>query len=150
MRLLLVWAFALSACATAKDPGDGGFVSGVVGIAGGEYDQRIDERESRVEEAESKQEALTTETNAVRAASEDAADELVQLEGEHAALKRRIVKLRSELAAKNIELDDRMKKRVNSSIASKRQGESGDRAAVLRKAIADARALATELADLSS
>jgi hypothetical protein len=32
-------------CATSSDPHDGGFVSGVVGIAGGGYERRIDERE---------------------------------------------------------------------------------------------------------
>ena len=39
---LPVW---LAGCATSADPHEGGFVSGVVGLAGGGYQQRVAERE---------------------------------------------------------------------------------------------------------
>lgn len=141
----------LGGCATTQDPGQGGFIAGVAGIASGGYDARIEEREAEVDEGAERQAALATETEATSEASAAAAAELAVLEDEHATLKRRIVRLRSQLAAKNIELDEATRKRVTASIAAAPQGETAaDKAAALRKAIADARALAETLAELAS
>jgi|GEM_PF-2180355 len=40
---LAIW---IGGCATSADPHEGGFVSGVAGLAGGGYQRRIDEREN--------------------------------------------------------------------------------------------------------
>ena len=45
---LLFPLVALAACVDSTDPGDGGFINGVSGIATGTYEERIDEREEDV------------------------------------------------------------------------------------------------------
>lgn len=141
---------AAGACDGA-DPAEGGFFKGLSGMASGCYEQRIEERERRAAEARARQEALEAELRELEARSAEAETELERLKTQHAGLKRIIVKLRSQLAAENVDLDDGEQARVNAAIASRPEGETeAERIEALRKAVSGARALVEELAKLSS
>jgi septal ring factor EnvC (AmiA/AmiB activator) len=45
LPLVCTLSLALCACATSPDPHQGGFISGIVGLAGGGYQRRVDERQ---------------------------------------------------------------------------------------------------------
>jgi hypothetical protein len=119
---------ALAAC-DSSDPADGGFFNGVAGATGGGYDQRIAEREAGV--------AQSGATNAALSA------ELAGLRGDHAALKRQIIARRAEIRAAGGRLSAASEARIQTALAA-----DPNEVAALRQAIADARALAAELAAL--
>jgi len=76
-------ALALSACTVSSNPADGGFISGVSGIATGTYDQRIQEREAAVAQEQIRSEGLQRR--------------LGELEAQHAAIQSRIDDSKSRL-----------------------------------------------------
>ena len=121
----------LSACATSKDPADGGFFNGVSGLAGGGYQARVDEREANLANAEVRNAELT--------------GQLAALRGQHSNLKTEIIQKRATLRAKGVKLTAASERDVQEVISANPQS-----ATALRRAIADARALSAELTRLSS
>lgn len=137
--VLLATAALLSACETTGDPADGGFFAGVSGISGGGYQDRVDERESAVAAAETQNTALTREQATVAA-------EIERLRAELAKLKFTILQQKTNLGP----LDAATTSRINATLnASPSGGTNTARLAALRKAVADARALSEDLAQLS-
>ncbi len=132
MRLAALALASLGACApVSDDPAQGGFFNGVAGLAGGGYEARVGEREQAVVGAQADQAALTAE--------------LAALQGEHAALKNRIVQQRAALRAAGVRLTPETEGRIQAAVAA----QPGDRVADLERAIAEARTLSEQLAGLA-
>ena len=93
---LPVW---LAGCATSPDPHQGGFVSGIVGLAGGGYQQRIDERQGDYQgelDAGQRLKAQARELEQERAAVKG---DLQQANARLATLERRLAQQRAALQA---------------------------------------------------
>lgn len=136
------------ACDTA-DPGEGGFFAGLSALSNDCYEQRIEEREQGVEQQETRQDELRKQQEDVGAASAAAAAELDRLKGEHTALKRQIVALKSDLAARRVALDSETEAEVKSAlVATGGGGSEAERISSLQSAIGDARALVEKLSGL--
>jgi hypothetical protein len=131
------------------DPGKGGFFAGLSALSNDCYEKRIEERERNVDELETRQDALEADRRGLEAASAEAAEELERLGAEHIALKRQIVKLNSDLAARQVELDSSTKSSVQTALIARDSGASeADRIASLRVAIENARVLVEKLSRL--
>lgn len=138
MRLALpASALLLAACVQSDDPAQGGFASGIAGIAGGGYDARIAEREAGVA--------------ASQARSAELSAELATLTAEHEALKDRIIAQRAALRAQGVRLTPEAETRIQAVLTSEPSArDPAARSAALSRAIADARALSEQLAGLAS
>lgn len=125
----------LAACSVSEDPADGGFLSGVSGLSSGTYDQRIDEKTAAVATEQQRQAQLTAE--------------LSGLEAEYAALQRDIITQRSQAAAAGKPIPASLDADVRATLATTPSGATD--AAQLenyRKAVADARKLSNQLANI--
>jgi septal ring factor EnvC (AmiA/AmiB activator) len=126
----------VAGCAAGGDPAQGGFVSGVAGLAGGGYQARIDEREAAVAGSEQRRAEL--------------AAELAGLEAEHRALQDQIARQRAALSAEGA-LTPEADARIQAALGADPDPRDPEaRAAALRQAIADARRLSEQLAALAS
>ena len=135
--MALVLAGAVAGCATSDDPADGGFVSGLAAISDGTYDARIAEREAAID--------VETATQAELQA------ELARLSGNYDALKLQILDLRKKATDAGASLTPLQQDRVNTTLISNPGGTTeAEKIVNLRRAIADARSLASELSALSS
>lgn len=132
------------------DPAEGGFFSGLSALSSGCYEERIETREGAVEEREIRQDELEEDREVLEARSAEAEEELQSLRGEHMALKRQIVKLNSDLAARKVELDGSTKARLQNALAANESSDGSDaeRIASLQGAIEDARSLVEQLSNL--
>lgn len=130
-------ALALAACETSDNPADGGFISGVNALSTGAYDARIEGKEAEVRAGQAQQANLQAE--------------LASLRGEYDSVKLEIVRLRNAAKTSGATIPADLSQRVNATIISLPGGANdAERAANLRRAIADARALASELSNLTS
>jgi chromosome segregation ATPase len=133
----------------AADPGKGGFFAGLAALSNDCYEKRIEKREEEVDQLEIKQDSLEVDRQVLEARSAVAAEELERLRAEHIALKRRIVKLNSDLAARRVELDSSTRSHVQQALIAQDAGASeADRIASLRVAIENARVLVEKLSRL--
>ncbi len=122
----------LAACQTTTDPAEGGFFSGVSGIATGAYDDRITAAEGEVAEAQARNDALAAQ---IRAS-----------ESELAQLKLRILQQRDALGG----ADPATAARIDRVLNATPGGATPDaKLAALQRSIAEARALSSDLAKLS-
>jgi outer membrane murein-binding lipoprotein Lpp len=127
----------LASCADSGDPAQGGFVSGVAGLAGGGYEARIDEREGAVATSQARQAEL--------------AAELASLEAEHRALQDRITRQTELLQAAGATIPPETQTQIAAAMrAAPDPRDPAARAAALRQAIADARRLSEQLTALAS
>jgi hypothetical protein len=124
----------LAGCVQSDDPAEGGFYSGIAGLAGGGYEGRIAEREAAVTAAQSRQTAL--------------AAELAGLEREHRALQARLGAQRSVLRGKGVAIPPATELRLDAVLAGSTETDPAARAAALEGAIGDARQLSGQLAEL--
>lgn len=140
-----------SACDGA-DPAKGGFFAGLSALSGGCYKGRREEREQEVGERERTRDALESDRQDLEARTTAASAELDRLRGEHLELKRRIVRLNSDLAARRVQLDNRTKAGIQSALTDKPEdggvSAEADRIRSLRAAIEDARGLVEKLSRL--
>ncbi|MBV5275430.1 MAG: hypothetical protein JZU52_17915 [Lamprocystis purpurea] len=116
-------ALVLGGCATSPDPHQGGFVSGIVGLAGGGYQRRIDEREGTYQ--------------GERDAGQQLKAQARELEQERAAV-------RSDLKRANARLADLEQRLARQRAALKAQGAAANRAEAQRLAKAQARVAGTK------
>ena len=134
---LTLTACILSACQTTTDPSQGGFLSGVSAINSGAYEQRsatLDQQEA-----------------AERARQQELRRELGQLQGEYASLQTTIRQQRARIAANKLPVSSSLNARANSSLKpASSSGDADAQLAALRKSIAAARAVTSELAGISS
>lgn len=139
MRGLILAAVSLGllGCETSENPADGGFISGVAAINAGTYDKRIAEREAKVAAGLATQAELEAE--------------LARLNGDYSALKSEIIRLRGEAVSAGKRLSPLQQDKVNTILVNAPGGSTEEeKIANLRRAIADARALAAELNSLNS
>ncbi|MGE5153525.1 MAG: hypothetical protein ACM3ST_05860 [Bdellovibrio bacteriovorus] len=92
----LVW---LTGCATSADPHAGGFVSGVVGLAGGGYQRRIDEREGAYQTELDASERLKRQAQALERERAQVRGDLSRAQSRLASQERRIAQERARLSA---------------------------------------------------
>ena len=93
---LSIW---MTGCATSPDPHAGGFVSGVVGLAGGGYQRRIDEREGTYRTELDAGERLKNQAKALEAERAQVRGDLVRAQSRVASQERRIAQERARLGA---------------------------------------------------
>jgi hypothetical protein len=86
-------------CATSADPHEGGFVSGVVGLAGGGYQRRVDEREGVHQGELDAQQRLKAQARALEQERTQVRGELARAQARLAGQERRIAEQRSRLRA---------------------------------------------------
>ncbi len=143
-------AMALTACEISEDPADGGFLSGVVGVAGGGYQSRIDALEAQLAADKAQANALAAEQLRLQAASANTSAQLRNLRAQFAALQAVIKGQVAALEARGVSVNNGLKARVQ-RVSATTPGGSSDaaRLASLRGAIADARALSADLGRLS-
>lgn len=89
----------LAGCATSADPHEGGFVSGVVGLAGGGYQRRIDERESAHKGELDAQQRLKAQARALEEERAQVRGDLNRARARLATQERRIAEERARLRA---------------------------------------------------
>jgi hypothetical protein len=134
MRAWLLAAGLVAGCVQSDDPAEGGFYSGITGLAGGGYEARIAEREAAVTAAQSRQAALGAE--------------LTGLEREHAALQARLGQQRSVLRRAGVAIPPATELRLDAALAGPSETDPARRIAELERAIADDRRLSEQLAEL--
>jgi len=148
--LIGVSAMALTACEISEDPADGGFLSGVVGVAGGGYQARIDALEAQLAADKAQANALAAEQLRLQAASASTSAQLRNLRAQFAALQAVISGQVATLDARGITVSSGLRAKVQRVSATAPGGSSdAERLASLRGAIADARALSADLSRLS-
>lgn len=89
-----VW---LGGCATSDDPHAGGFVSGVVGLAGGGYQRRVDAREGTYEGELSAQQRLQAQAKSLEQERAAVRTDLNRANARLADLERRLAQQRALL-----------------------------------------------------
>ena len=92
-------ALGLAGCATSDDPHQGGFISGIAGLAGGGYQQRIDERQGAYQGELSAQQRLQAEARSVEQERAAVRTDLNRANARLADLERRIARQRAALRA---------------------------------------------------
>ncbi len=143
-------ALALSACEISQDPADGGFLSGIVGVAGGGYQARIDALEAQLAADQARANSLASEQLRLQAAAASTSAQLRNLRAQLAALQAVIRDQVATLEAQGVTVSPALKARVQTvSAARPSGGDTTARLASLRAAIADARALSADLSRLS-
>lgn len=143
-------ALALTACEVSQDPADGGFLSGVVGVAGGGYQARIDALEAQLAADQARANSLASEQLRLQAASANTSAQLRNMRAQFAALQAVIRDQVATLEARGVSVNSGLKAKVQTvSSAAPTGGNDAARLASLRAAIADARALSADLSRLS-
>jgi chromosome segregation ATPase len=89
----------LTGCATSADPHEGGFVSGVVGLVGGGYQQRVDQRQDAYQGELNSQQRLQAEARSVEQERAAVRTDLNRANARLAELERRIARQRAALRA---------------------------------------------------
>lgn len=125
--LLLCACFSLwvGGCATSADPHEGGFVSGVVGLAGGGYQQRVDDREGVRQGELDAQQRLKAQARALE-------QERAQVKGDLASARSRLASQERKIAAERARL------------TAERQRSTADQARLRRLDQAEARLVSTK------
>lgn len=93
---LTLW---ISGCATSADPHEGGFVSGVVGLMGGGYQRRVDERQETYQGELDARQRLQAEARQVQAERDAVRGQLKSANARLAAIERRIAAERAQIKA---------------------------------------------------
>ena len=88
----------LAGCATTDDPHQGGFVSGIVGLASGGYEKRITEREQRYQDELGEQQRLEAEAESVQQERMRVQADLNQANQRLASLERKLSVVRAEVS----------------------------------------------------
>jgi len=149
--LLGVAAFALVACEISEDPADGGFLSGVVGVAGGGYQSRIDQLEAQLASDQARANSLASEQLRLQAQSASISAQVSNLRAQYAALQSVIKSQLATLEANGVGVSAATNARARAVINTAAPGgrTDADRLAALRASISNARALSAELSRLS-
>jgi len=143
-------ALALSACEVSQDPADGGFLSGIVGVAGGGYQSRINALEAQLAADQAQANALAAKQLRLQAASASTSSQLSNLRAQFASLQAVLRDQVATLEAQGISVSSSLKAKVQTIGTATPSGANDTaRLASLRAAIADARALSADLSRLS-
>ncbi|WP_295458260.1 hypothetical protein [uncultured Thiodictyon sp.] len=91
---LALW---LASCATSDDPHQGGFISGIVGLTGGGYQQRVTQREGTYQGERDAQQQLQAEAQSVQQERAAVRTNMNQANARLADVERRIAQQRAAL-----------------------------------------------------
>lgn len=134
--ILTLTVMCLGACNTSTDPGQGGFINGLSAIESGAYEKRSAD--------------LVKQGNQQRVLQAQLRQDLAELNVEYARLQELIRSQRNALASNKSALPVRLDERVNNILGSAEPvGDVSRQLKELKKSIAAARALTSELAKLS-
>ncbi|MBV5310989.1 hypothetical protein [Chromatium okenii] len=97
--MVILCATWLAGCATNPDPHQGGFINGITGLANGNYQRRIDERESVYHTELSAGEQLRAQAQTLEQEREAIRGELNQAQSRLITLENRIKQARARLAS---------------------------------------------------
>lgn len=148
--LLSASFLALSACEVSQDPADGGFLSGIVGVAGGGYQGRVNDQEAALANEQAQADALAAQQAQVAATNASISAEINQLRSQLTALRVKISQQMADLQAAGVAVNGATQSRVRAVVNNTPSGRTdAQRLAALRTAIADARALSADLSQLS-
>ncbi len=148
--IFVMAALTLAACETTGDPADGGFLSGVAGIAGGSYQARVDTQQAALEQDQTEAANLRQQQASLAQQSANIAAEIERLRAIHTQLRVDIANQVASLRAAGVTLSSGITQRVNMVVNTSPSGSNdAQRLASLQAAIADARALSNDLAQLS-
>lgn len=111
---------ALAACSTSHDPAQGGFVSGISGLASGSYEERRRQKEAELEREQARRQQLREERAATETERETAARE-------REAAERRLRALAQDL--------DRLGRRLQEAL--REEHTEGERLRALQEEVAD-------------
>jgi hypothetical protein len=89
----------VAGCATSADPHEGGFVSGVVGLTGGGYQRRVDEREGVHQGELDAQQRLKAQARALEQERAQVKGDLTRAQARLASQERKIAQERARLRA---------------------------------------------------
>lgn len=136
--ILILATTALAGC-DSSDPADGGLFNGLNGIASGDYQERVDDRQDAVDQAETRNAALSAEQKRLAAQIGAARNEV-------STLKLTVLRKRQQAGPLPAALNAKVERVLNAPTRGK-----GDAAhlAALQQTIANARALSAELSNLS-
>jgi len=147
---IVLAALTVAGCETTGDPADGGFLAGVAGVAGGGYQNRVDAQQAALEQDQADAAALRAQQANLAQQSANIAAEIVRLRAIHTQLRLDISNQAAALRAAGVTLPGGISQRVNAVVNTSPSGNSdAQRLASLQSAIADARALSNDLAQLS-
>ncbi len=147
---ILIAALAVSACETTGDPADGGFLAGVSGLLGGGYQERIYAEEAALQQEQAAAAALQAQQQQTAAQTSSIAAQITRLRAQHTQLRLSISAKAAELRSAGVVLTSGMTARVSTVVnLTPYGGNDAARLAALQTAIADARALAADLARLA-
>lgn len=117
--LVVCSGLVLAGCATSPDPHQGGFVNGLVGLAGGGYERRIEDREQTYraeltaqDQLQAQARQLERERAAVRSELDQASQRMRALEARIQRERRLLAAQRSEAARANRVKLDQAEKRL--------------------------------------
>jgi len=96
MASMAVW---ITGCATSADPREGGFVSGVAGLAGGGYERRIEQRQGSYQSEVDAQQRLKAQAHALEQERGQVRSDLARARERLASQERRIAQQRARLGA---------------------------------------------------
>lgn len=96
---LCLCVLQLAGCATSGDPHEGGFVNGVIGLGGGGYQRRLDERQSTLDSERAEQRRLGIEQREAEAERDAVRRELSRAQQRLASQQQRISAERARIQA---------------------------------------------------
>lgn len=131
-------ALLLAACTISDDPADGGFASGVAGLSSGTYQDRVDQKQATADAETARQADLQAQLGA--------------LQGEYQRARLELAQARSRVAASGAAIPAGVDREVTAALRAPDPGGATDseRLSRLRDAIAKARSLSAELADINA
>ena len=90
---------ALAGCQTSDDPRQGGFISGVINLAGGGYDARVQREETALQAERTTRSNQDIEEDALRRERRQLTQDVAEAQDRIAALERRVRQARQRMAA---------------------------------------------------
>ncbi|MEL7469492.1 MAG: hypothetical protein AAFN27_13625 [Pseudomonadota bacterium] len=155
LRCLVLCTTVLSGCATNEAPSDGGFISGVKGVASGSYQDRVDERQENVDSLGTQESALREEEAIKSQEIARNAQEISRLEGELEQVKfeieislARIRQLDRALTAQERQTVARARERQ--TLAAPGASVDAERLEALKNTITQANLLAEQLSKIGA
>ncbi|HYN79543.1 MAG TPA: hypothetical protein VES73_17310 [Lamprocystis sp. (in: g-proteobacteria)] len=107
----------LAGCATSPDPHQGGFGSGIVGLAGGGYQQRVDERQGTYQGEMDAGLRLKAQARELEQERDAVKGDLRQANARLAALEQRLAQQRAALKAQGAAANSAEARRLNQAQA---------------------------------
>jgi len=87
----------VAGCATSNDPSEGGFINGVVGLATGRYEKRVEEKQALLDQKQQENKEIKQEVAVLEREKVEVDNDLATSKARLAELQREMVELRQRL-----------------------------------------------------